>query len=141
MDIVKCSACDAEYEGAATKGTRKCPSCGSDEWVHVRTIEGKEPCPHCGHSYHWRTFTACPQCDLPRNAPVGSVAPQSDEARRQVVAAVAALPTEQRIERLLQEMLAEQQRTRRSVDGIRWGVIGLFVWLVVIPVVVFLLVR
>lgn len=72
MDIIKCVECGREYE-SHTKYDRKCPACDSGAWEHVREIQGREPCPHCGHKYFWRSFTACPNCNVTRTAAPGSL--------------------------------------------------------------------
>lgn len=135
MDIVRCEECSVEYEGVPTTWTRKCPQCGSASWVHVREISGKAPCPHCGHEYHWRTFTACPRCDLARDAPLGTVAPGSPQAQKQASDAFSALPADERTALLLEQLLAEQKRATSRLTGIATGIAVLILFLFFLPLI------
>ena len=141
VDIVQCQDCDTQYEGAPVKSTRKCPACGSQSWTDVRTITGREPCPHCGHAYYWSTFSACPECSVRRDAPKGTFASGTRQAQERAAAAYASLPTDERMEFLLQQILDEQRNVSSRISGIRWGLVILFAWLVVIPFLIALFVS
>ena len=99
----------------------------------------KDVCPHCGHKYWFNFFSACPSCDLPHDAPAGTPAPGSVEAVQASVAAVAALPVDERSERLLREIVAGQQQiaSRLGTTNVLLGVLVLFG--VVIPLLLLLI--
>ena len=99
----------------------------------------KDACPHCGHKYWFNFFVTCPSCDLPHDAPAGTLKPRSPEAAQATVAAVAALPVDERSERLLREIVSGQQQmvSRQGTTNALLGVLVLFV--VVIPIVLWLI--